>query len=579
MSAPTSRGSLKVELVGRGLVTLRPSDHVATGGEGSIYRVGKDTVAKIFTDPKKVIPAKIRELGKLKSPYVIAPKGLIVSEKCDPVGYYMPYIDEAECAPLSRVFTNDFWNREGFNEKFAKELVIRMRDTVSFAHGHGAILVDANELNWFMKFRGSNPEPRVVDVDSWAIGRWPATAIMPSIRDWNAKGFDEKSDWFSWGVVTFQVFTGVHPYKGTHPSYKKTEFLERMKANASVFAPNVRLNQAVRDFSLIPKGLLAWYEAVFQKGERNMPPSNFDIATASSAARVLRIQTIGKSGLLVFEKLYERTNDAVVRTFRSGAALLASGLLVDVHTKQEIAKAVGRECEVARTPDGWLILEKENGQAKLTYAEMGSQKAEWLAFSIEAKSILGYENRLFVLGERGLTEIKLHSFGTKVLASAGQTWSTLPNATQCFDGLGIQDAMGAKFLLLPFGDSGLMHVRVRELDGKRVLRGKAGNRFASVIAADKSGSYQRIDLVFSKDYGTYRSDVTAVDDTELDIAILPKGVNASIEDDGELCISVPSSGVATKLEDKHVSTKMILGNFGDQVVYIENGSLWSVRMK
>jgi len=35
MSVATSRGNIQVVLEGRGPVTLRPSDHVATGAKGS----------------------------------------------------------------------------------------------------------------------------------------------------------------------------------------------------------------------------------------------------------------------------------------------------------------------------------------------------------------------------------------------------------------------------------------------------------------------------------------------------------------------------------------------------------------
>ena len=48
----TGRGSLHVTLEGRGAVTLRPSDHVATGGQGAIYRIG-DTAVKLYLDPVK----------------------------------------------------------------------------------------------------------------------------------------------------------------------------------------------------------------------------------------------------------------------------------------------------------------------------------------------------------------------------------------------------------------------------------------------------------------------------------------------------------------------------------------------
>ncbi len=119
--------------------------------------------------------------------------------------------------------------------------------SVLYAHQQGAILVDANELNWLMN-RTTEPEPRIVDVDSWQLGtKWPARVIMPSIRDWHTHGFNEESDWFSYAIVTFQVFSGIHPYRGRHDGYSNNEIERRMKDNVSVFNKDVHHVQKPSD--------------------------------------------------------------------------------------------------------------------------------------------------------------------------------------------------------------------------------------------------------------------------------------------------------------------------------------------
>src|SRR3989338_9151539 len=141
MSLGMTHKIMHVALEGRGTVTLRPSDHIATGGEGSIYRAG-DSVVKIYLDPAKMrqrgLPEKIRKLAGFKHRYIVAPTGLALSSG-EVVGYYMPHVEDPPAAyPLSMVFTNDFYRREGFNAKRASTLVGRMRDTFLFAHDHGA---------------------------------------------------------------------------------------------------------------------------------------------------------------------------------------------------------------------------------------------------------------------------------------------------------------------------------------------------------------------------------------------------------------------------------------------------------
>lgn len=586
MSLATSRGNIQVILEGRGPVTLRPGDHVATGGEGSIYHIS-DMAVKIYLDPAKMrkrgVPDKVKKLSALlKHPYIVAPIGLAVTPAGDPVGHYLPYVEDPPIAhPLSRVFTNDFYQSEGFNGKLASKLVDRMRETVQFAHDRGAIIIDPNELNWFALAVGKDPEPRIIDVDSWVIGPMPQTvAVMPSIRDWHAKKFGNESDWFSWAVVTFQVYTGIHPYKGTLDGYARMDMEQRMKDNASVFSPGIRLNRAVRDFSCIPGPLLAWYEAAFQKGERTLPPSPFDTGVPTQrVARVLRAVTTGRTGILVFEKLIGFPGDPAVRIFHCGVARLASGKLIDLQTKRQIVDASSPSCEVIKVDHGWLVGDLEQRETTFTYVNGRTLLGDKLQFRPRAHRLLGYENRMFFVGESGLTEIKPNLFGEKLIASAGQTWGIIVNSTKWFGGVGVLDSMGAKFVIAPFGDGAVAQVRVRELDGIQVVSAKAGNRFISLVAADKSGDYKKIELTFDRDYRTYKAWVGTVDGPELNLAILPKGVCATIVRDGELDIFVPANGNVTKAEDSQIATDMLLANWEDKVIYVQNGEVWAVRMK
>lgn len=572
------KGKTKVTLEGRGQLTLRPNDHVATGGEGSVYRAN-DTVIKLYTDPRKMqhdgMPDKLKLLSRIKHEHIVSPKGLVTLQSGDPIGYYM---DHVEGEPLSRMFTNAYRARAGFTDKHAAILADKMRDTVETAHSHKAILVDANELNWLSILNGQNePEPRAIDVDSWAIERWAATVIMPSIRDWHAKTFNEMTDWFAWGIVTFQIFAGIHPYKGTLSGFKRNDIESRMKANASVFAQGVKLNKAVRDFSCIPGPLLDWYVATFEKGERTQPPSPFDSGAAvAKIARVARMITTA-TGNLMFEKLFGETNDPVIRIFSCGVVLLDSGRLINLVNSREIAQTTSRDCEVIKVNSGWLVADWKNHQPSFTYIDGVNLKSEALTFQLKCHKLLSYENRLFAVTEKGLTELTLKVFGKPILA-AGHTWGVMINSTRWFDGLGIQDAMGATYVITPFNDNACAQIRVKELDGLKPIVAKSGNRFIAIIAVDVNGVYQKIELTLNRDYSSYKIWQGVVDNPDLNIAILPKGVCAIIIEDGEFDIFVPTNGTLNKVQDKYVSTDMILANWENKVVYIHDGSAWSVRM-
>lgn len=567
---------LQVVLDGKGAVTLRPNDHIATGGEGSIYRVG-DLAVKMYLEPDKMraagMPEKIKALAGLVHRFVVGPRGLVLNATADPIGHYLPFVGNGH--PLSMVFTNEFWTQESFGSKQAIELVDGMRAAVGFAHQCGATLVDANELNWMAVLDG-NSEPRVIDVDSWAIGKWPASVIMPSIRDWNSKTFDDESDWFSWAIVTFQVFTGLHPYKGTLPGFDRGDLVGRMKARASVFSPGVRMNRAVREFSDIPAALLRWYEAVFQGAERSAPPSPYDKAvTAAPAARKSRTVLSVGGGKLSFDRLGAQRYDQVVRVFFCGAVATASGNIHDLNAGMTIAMGL-KGAEVVRVDGGWLVGHKSG----FRYVPENGSPGENLTVPLLFSALLSYENRIFAVTDKGLSEIQVKVFGKKPIAAIANTWSVLTNSTRWFSGMGVQDAIGAMYLVLPFGTDSVSCLRVPALDGLKVVAGKAGYRFISVVATDSAtGIYQKIEFTLNRDYTIQAVWRGPHDGAGLNVAILPKGVCATILKDGELDLFVPASGAVRRVEDRQVATDMALCNWGDKVLFIHNGEVWWLQVK
>lgn len=280
-------GETTFHLEGGKTVSLTPSlfatggNFIAKGGEANIYRKG-DKIFKLYykagkeNQPCYIPEDKLKKLKLLRffnSPYIISPKGFIYlnSKDQDPIGFWMYY---AEGEPLARLFTKSKKAELGLTDALVCVLVERMRQAVALAHAYRCIVVDHNELNWVVNIGPYGPEPRIMDVDSWMTRDWPAKAVHPLVEDFSANGkYTQESDWFTWGIVTFQLFTGIHPYKGELAGYASNETQRRMKDHASVFSKGIKLNPAVKDFSCIPKELLNWYKMVFQDGYRGEPPA------------------------------------------------------------------------------------------------------------------------------------------------------------------------------------------------------------------------------------------------------------------------------------------------------------------
>ena len=569
----------KLLLRNRRKIILSPNDFLASGGEASIYRHGQ-TIIKLYTDTNRLrqenLPDKIQVLAKMKHPFIVSPRGVVSDTVGNPLGYQMPFVSGES---LTRFFTNDFRSSIGFTNDDNHLLVERMREVVKFAHQHKALLVDANELNWLVvKANIHKPEPRIIDVDSWAIANWKSRVIMPSIRDWQSKTFNQGTDWFAWGIVTFQIYTGIHPYKGTLPGYKRYDLEKRMKDQASVFSRGVRLNRAVRDFSIIPGLLLDWYVATFARGERTIPPSPLDKGQAT--AQVGRTFTlVAKAGQnLVFDKIYTGAKD-IVRIFPSGTVLLDDGRLIDLATQQQFIGRYNLATEIARVQNGWLIANPQGQRYIFQYANITNLQTQELPLSLNISRIIRYENRLFAMTERGLTELLVKVIGQQPFLVTGQTWGVLNQSTQWFEGVGIQNALGAIYLIAPFGEKACAQVRVPELDNLRVVNARGGYRFITVTALDTKGNYHKLEFSFDKKYRSYRLWRGGADNPELNIAILPKGVCATIVEDGKLDVFVPSNGVLNSVQDKRIATNMILTNWDNKVVYTQGKNLWQIRLR
>lgn len=578
--------NLVVELEGQGTATLSASNHLATGGEASVYKHGK-TVIKVYTDSDKMsrdgMVDKVDLLKGLGTETIIAPQGVVYNKKTSkPVGFFLPFV---QGEAMARVFTTAWWKRSGFTPDLANIAVEKMRKAVEHAHANNAVMVDANELNWMLSV-GSDPLPLVIDVDSWAIGKWGASVIMPSIRDFHTKGFDAKSDWFSWGVVTFQIYTGIHPYRGMLDGYSPADWPEkRMRDKASVFAPDVRLNAAVRDFNLIPNALRGWYEAVFQKGERTLPPSPFAVAGVQRTAVVRHVSVGISTGALVIDKIFDI--HPVLRTWPCGAALVRVGnelQVFDVKRKKKLfdVPPYMRFTEVIRVEDGFVLTLLEGPSPRFLFADDWGAPPTPLDLKLNGHALFRSENRLFLATDTNLVELSFLKMAKPTLAVKQQISVLHPQAVQWFDGVGVEKAFASTFILTPFRDKACATLRVPELDGLQILDAKAGPRFAAFLGEDSLGNTHKIELAFDADHTKYTVWKGKSDVHDLNMSCLPKGVNATIVKDGELVIFVPSNSSATqvrKISDKLVSTSMELGNFDDTVICVDKGAIYTLKVR
>ena len=90
----------------------------------------------------------------------------------------------------------------------------------------------------------------IIDVDSYQTPGFPATAADGQRPGPPCRGFSEETDWFSFAIVSFQMFAGIHPYRGNYPALPRPETPD--EANVSVLNPRCHVPKVCYPFSVIP---------------------------------------------------------------------------------------------------------------------------------------------------------------------------------------------------------------------------------------------------------------------------------------------------------------------------------------
>ena len=328
------------------------------------------------------------------------------------VGYVYYFVDGA--VALCKIFTNDYIGRMGINTGNILTMATEMATTICAVHSRDILIVDGNEFNYL--FNEANRRVYFIDVDSYQTRNFPATAIMPSIRDWHTKGFNEGSDWFSFAVVSFQMFTGIHPYKGTHPKFARNDIEGRMKANASVFDKGVSLPKTMRPISGIPTSWAQWYRAVLKEGKRVAPPAK----PGTYIIPTIVIQKVVGT-LLMIEELAE---------FDSPALFISE--YGDVITELYINRGLVRGPQISYTNDK-VVVSKNNVNETILVGKRNandcpltiSNGLESVAHSFRADDITTSNGVVLVKYKTKLMELVFDKVGKKNIASVGMSWDVL----------------------------------------------------------------------------------------------------------------------------------------------------------
>lgn len=439
-------------------IQFSPNEYITSGGEGDIY-LKKDIIYKIFQQPKnKDFQEKILLLQQFQYPSLAYPIEPFFNEYQEIIGFSMKKI---QAEPVVKMFSSIWQQNHQFDLQQQLDFINKMRELLLLIHQKKAVVADGNEMNWLFN---SSFQPFLIDLDSWQIGKYPATALMPSIKDWHSQSLSSMTDWFSWAIVSFQILTGIHPYKGNHPNFKKGDLTSRMKANVSVFHSNVRYNSAVRDLNLIPKTLKDWYYQVFEKGLRDIPPfskmenllASFQISSIQSQKdfqkqlSFLPIQNFSKYTSVIFlqEKFFllKNQDDCVIFDFSN-----QKSISIDFFLAKKLMK---KEAFIFRKNTSIFIVYLENNRL----FALNIYLKKLITSSFSADQIYCIENRLFIINPMNdtfLSEIELQQIGNNHVFTLLKNWNIFTQSTQFFTNMAISNNLGTYFSFIPKGNNNI----------------------------------------------------------------------------------------------------------------------------
>ncbi len=552
-------------------IKLDKRHFISQGGEGSIY-ARHGTAYKIYTSSKSIIPySKMKELSIITNPNVVKPERLVLSRKQKPVGYTMKHISHTYA--LCQIFPKAFRDRTGMDTKNVLNLVQKMQRTISDIHREKILIVDLNEMNFLVDKKFN--DIFFIDVDSYQTQNFPATAIMESIRDRhmsNPAAFSELTDWFSFSVVSFQMFIGIHPYKGKHPTIKGLD--DRMMANIPVFHKDVKFPKVCLPFDTIPQAYKDWYKAVLYEGKRVAPPTD----PVQVIVVPVIVQTIQGNEDFEIKEIFEYDSNVIKYISIDGTRATATKNNLFIG-QRKISQTCKKNLHVAITPLTNKVISATllDGDVLLHNSSDGTTPNH----NIKADDIMSYNGRIYIRNKDMISEINFVEMGKEIHAVPQHVGNVMENATKFYEGIVIQNVLGS-FVASIFPESKLHYqIQCPEFTGYQIIEAKYKNNVLMVIGS-KKGKYDKFILKFDKNFSSYSlRKVDNISYVGINFTVLDNGIVVHINEDEEMEIfsNKKDSSTVKVIDNSAIHGDMKLFNDGMQVVFAKGKKLYRLKMK
>jgi len=467
--------------------------------------------------------------------------------------------------PIMRLFNTKFWKINNINVNKIIKVVEFIQETLIYIHKKECLVVDFNDLNFLINTFGFSII-YFLDTCAWKTKSFPPMAISPFIRDYSKKDFDELTDFYSFGIIAFQLFVGTHPFKGTHPNYGNTkeDVLKRMKNGASVYDKGVSLNSAVRDFSIIPLNYNQWFKDLFLHGKRTFPPGTAGVVTMIKIDKI-----ISKENLSI--TLYKEFSDEIIyykQILGKEIFVFKNSIKINNKKYSNCSKNIVLDNEL--TP--YEVLQKKT---MLTLKNLDSGMETETNIKIEDFLII--DNELYCKNADNIFHVTIEN-GKRLLVLVKNKWSVMKYAFKIFPGIIYENIMGKCWFFIPvYQKNWGVSLNIKELDEYRIIDCER-KRNILIVIGKKKNELKKFVVKFNNNYNEYKI-IGEKDNIDIiSFVVLENGLVINLED-REIEI------FDSRFEKDKIKTvkcdiiNMIIVNKGNDVMLIEDTKLWRATLK
>ena len=568
----------KIKIGNGGVITLTDKFYFASGGEASIY-VTNGMAYKLYHEPtKKQLPLqKMKELATINNDQVIIPQELIYDAKNgNPLGYTTKFIVDAE--PILKYFTKTFKNDNNISFLMIIDLIKKMQEITLDIHNSKCLVVDYNELNILIKAENGGLIPYYIDCDSYQTPSFKSSAVMKSIMDRRVANTtnhghldyhpDEMSDWFSWGILSFNALINIHPFRVSHPNYRPNQKEKQMDDNVSVFDPQSKMPPSVNPLTIIPKRLLDWYKFIFSDiKNRSIPP-----LPDSSVPLVVPTQLVTITGTDKITVEEVNSYDSHIIDVFSIMGITYVATKTHIYNKnKEIGTHNAKKILLCAALDGTLITAQQENSSKILF----KNKTDAIG-TATSSMMFSRNNAIYTLGHGKLIENSFVSFGSKIVHRTTEVENVSTTSATVYPGCVVQDLLRRWYITIPYKLGSCFSKPLMELFGYRIIDAKS-EKTVTVIIAEKSGKYDRFILVFTKDYSDFN--IRKVEDISYDkinFTVLDNGLCMLLSTQDELELFYDNKNIEI-IKSPPFDCTMPLFSSSDGVFFINGNSIHKIQ--